>query len=105
MVKKFPPCQMFTTKKRTHPNLLHPVITFGPFAKWGIEFVHCRPTSAGGHGYIIVAVDYFTKWAEAMRTYAKYRKITALFMFNHITARFGIPRAIMTDHGHTFKAK
>ena len=62
-VKKCPPCQMFTSKKHTHPTLLHLVVAVGPFAKWGIDFVHYRPTLARGHGYITVAVDYFTKWA------------------------------------------
>ena len=33
--------------------------------------MHCKPTSAGGHRYIIVAIDYFTKWDEAMPTYAE----------------------------------
>ena len=28
--------------------------------------MHCNPTSAEGHGYIIVVVDYFTKWVEAV---------------------------------------
>ena len=62
---------MFTAKKHTHPAPPHPVIVVGPFAKWGIEFVHCRPTSTRGNGYIIVAMDYFTKWSEAMPTYAE----------------------------------
>ena len=105
MVKKFLPCQIFTTKKRTHPAPLHLVVAVGPFAKWGIDFVHCRPTSTGGHGYIIVAVDYFIKWAEAVPTYAEDKKIVVLFLFNHIIARFGIPRAIETDHGSHFKKK
>ena len=99
MVEKFLPYQMFTTKKCTHLALLHPVIVVGPFAKWGIDFMHCRPTSAKGHGYIIVAMDYFTKWAEAMPTYAEDGKTTTLFLFNHIISRFEIPRAIVTDHG------
>ena len=58
-VKKFPPCQHFYPKKRNHPAPLHPIIVVGPFAKWGIEFMHCKPTSVGGHGYIIVAVWLF----------------------------------------------
>ena len=33
-VKKFPPCQMFTSKKCTHPTPLHPIVAVGPFAKW-----------------------------------------------------------------------
>ena len=70
-VNKCPPCQHFYPKKRTHPAPLHPVIVVGPFAKWGIDFKHCNPISTGGHGYIIIAMDYFTKWAEAMPTYAE----------------------------------
>ena len=96
---------MFTTKKCTHPTPLHPVIAVGPFAKWGIDFVHCRPTSARGHGYIIVVVDYFKKWAEDMPTYVEDGKTTALFLFNHIIARFEIPRAIVIDHGSHFQKK
>ena len=96
---------MFTTKKCTHPYPLHPIVVVGPFAKWGIDFVHCRPTSARGYGYIIVAVDYFTKWVEAIPIYAKYGKTAALFLFNYMIERFWIPRAIMTDHGSHFKNK
>ena len=89
-IKKFPPCQHFYPKKHTHPSLLQSIIVVGPFTKWGIEFMHCKPTSARGHGYIIVAIDYFTKWAEAMPTYAEDGKTAALFLFNHIIARFGV---------------
>ena len=60
--------------------------------------MHCNPTSAGGHGYIIVAIDYFTKWARAMPTYAEDGKTATLFLLNHIIARFGVPRSIFTDH-------
>ena len=96
---------MFTSKNHTNSAPLHPILVAGPFAKWGIDFVHYRPTSAEGHGYIIVVVDYFTKWAAAMPTYAEDRKTGALFLFNHIIARFRIPRAIMTDHGSHFQNK
>ena len=67
--------------------------------------MHYRPTSVEGHGYIIVAMEYFTKWAEEMPTYAEDDKTAALFLFNHIISRFGIPRAIVTDHGSNFQNK
>ena len=105
MIKKCPPCQIFTTKKCTHLALLHLVIVVGPVTKRGTDFVHCRPTSARRHGYIIVVVDYFIKWDEAIPTYAEDRKIAALFLFNHIIARFGIPMDIVTDHGSHFHNK
>ena len=87
-VNKYPPYQHFYPKKCTHPDPSFLVIVVGPFAKWGIDFTHCNPTSVGGHGYIIVVVDYFTKWAEAMPTYAEDGKIVAIFFFNHLIARF-----------------
>ena len=65
----------------------------------------CRPTLVGGHGCIIVDMDYFTKWAKAMPTYAEDENTVALFLFNHIIARFRIPRAITTDHGSNFQNK
>ena len=59
--------------------------------------------TAGGHGYIILTVDYFTKWADAMPTFAVDGKIAATFVFNHIISRFGVPQAIITDHGSHFR--
>ena len=95
-----PALSIIHIKKRIHSALLHLVITVVPFEKWGIYFMHCRPTSARGHGYIIVAIDYFTKWAEAMPTYVEDGKTSALFLFNHIIARFVVPLSIITNHGY-----
>jgi hypothetical protein len=58
---------------------------------------------SGGHGYIIVAVDYFTKWAEAMPTFLNDGRTATLFMFNHIIAHFRVPQAIVTDHRSHFQ--
>eukprot|EP00253_Pinus_taeda_P025643 PITA_25643 len=82
---------------------LHPIIVIGPFAKWDIDFITCNPHSVGGHAYIILAVDYFTKWAEAMPTFSADIKTAAIFVFNHIIARFGVPQAIITDRGSHFQ--
>eukprot|EP00253_Pinus_taeda_P036488 PITA_36488 len=62
----------------------------------------CNPTSARGHGYNIVTVDYFTKWAEAMPKLNNVGETVALFFFNHVVARFGVPQAIVTNHGSHF---
>jgi hypothetical protein len=62
----------------------------------------CHPTSSRGNQYIIVVVDYFTKWAEAMPTFSNDGETTTLFMFNQVIARFGVPREIVTDHGSHF---
>jgi hypothetical protein len=62
----------------------------------------CNPHSAKGHGYIIVAMDYFTKWAEAIPTFDNTGNTAELFIFKHIISRFGVPQAIITDHGSHF---
>jgi hypothetical protein len=48
-------------------------------------------------------MDYFMKWAEVMPTFDNTEKPTALFIFNRIITRFGIPQAIVTDHGSHFQ--
>jgi transposase InsO family protein len=79
------------------------VVSVGPFAKWGIDFMTCHPHSIEGHGYIIVAVDYFMKWVEAMSTFDNIGKTTTLFIFNHIITCFGVPQALIIDHGSHFR--
>eukprot|EP00253_Pinus_taeda_P012667 PITA_12667 len=96
-------CQIFQWKMWAPAAPLHPVVTVGPFAKWGIDYVTCNPRSAGGHGFIIIAIDYFTKWAEAMPTLNEDGHIAAQFLFNHVISRFGVPQAIVTDHGKHFQ--
>ena len=84
-------CQIFDSKTKRPPAPLQPIVVVGPFAKWGIDFMTCNLTSAGGHGYIIFAVDYFTKWAEAMPTLNNSGETATLFFFNHVVSRFGVP--------------
>lgn len=88
---------------RAHPTPLHPVVTVGPFKKWGINFRTCHPTSSSGHKYIIVVVDYFTKWVESMPIFVNDSKTTTIFIFNQIISHFGIPKEILTDHGSHFQ--
>jgi hypothetical protein len=84
VIQKFHACQTYKNKIRSHLAPLHPVVSIGPFAKWGIDFMTCNPHSAGGHGYIIVAIYYFMKWAEVMPTFDNMGNVASLFIFNHI---------------------
>ena len=62
-----------------HPAPLHPVVTVGPFSKWAIDYMTINPPSSNGHHYIIVAVDYFTKWAEEIPTFDNMEKPAEYF--------------------------
>jgi transposase InsO family protein len=81
------------------------VTIVGPFTKWGIDFTTCHLASARGNRYIIIAVDYFTKWFEAMPMFNNDGETITLFIFNQIIARFDIPKEIVTDHGSHFQKK
>ena len=65
----------------------------------------CNPNSARGHHHIIVAVDYFTKWAEAMSTVKYDGEIASHFVFTQIITWFRIPKELITDHGRHFQNK
>eukprot|EP00253_Pinus_taeda_P034363 PITA_34363 len=84
-------CQIYDRKARLPPTPLHPIVVVGPFTKWGIDFMTCNPTLNGGHGYIIVIVDYFKKWSQAMPTLNNSGETATLFFFNHVVTRFGVP--------------
>ena len=63
----------------------------------------CNLASAGGHHHIIVAIDYFTKWAEAMPTVKSNSETATHFVFNQIITWFGILKELFTDHVGTFR--
>ena len=56
-VKRCHPCQVFARNMCSKPTPLHPIITVGPFMKWGLNFMDCNPALDGGHHHIIVAID------------------------------------------------
>ncbi|KAJ7942875.1 Rve domain-containing protein [Quillaja saponaria] len=55
--------------------------------------------------FILVTCDYFTKWAEAEPTTSINAKPVEKFLWKHIICSFGIPKAIVTDHGRQFDCR
>jgi transposase InsO family protein len=90
---------------RTHPAPMFPIIIVGLFTKRGTDYTTCHLTSAKGNCYIIVVVDYFTKWVEAMPMFNNDGETTVLFNFNQIISRFDILKEIVTSHGSHFHKK
>jgi hypothetical protein len=102
-VKRCEKCQFYAKKARAPPALLHPVITVSPFCKWGIDFITCNPPSNNGHKYIVVVVNYFTKWVESMPTFNNTTDTATRFFFNHVISRFGVPLQLVFDHAKHFE--
>ncbi|GJX47961.1 reverse transcriptase domain-containing protein [Tanacetum coccineum] len=70
------------------------------FDVWGIDFMGPFPSSRGNK-YILVAVDYLSKWIEAKTLLTNDARVVLKFL-KSLFARFGTPRAIISDRGTYF---
>ncbi|XP_069151887.1 uncharacterized protein [Solanum lycopersicum] len=57
-----------------------------------------EPVASNGHRFILVAIDYFTKWKEAASYKSVTKKVLADFVRNNLICRFGVPESIITDN-------
>ncbi|XP_074328071.1 uncharacterized protein LOC141665984 [Apium graveolens] len=69
-VKKCSKCQKFSNVPKQGSSLPGSVLSPIPFAVWGIDIMGPFPRAKGDLRYVLVVIDYMTKWAEAkaMRT-------------------------------------
>ena len=80
---------------------MHPILEVELFDLWGIDFMGPYPASYSNL-YILLAVDYVSKWVEAIPTCTNDAKVVAQFLRSNIFSRFGTPRALITDNGTYF---
>nr|GEY71953.1 reverse transcriptase domain-containing protein [Tanacetum cinerariifolium] len=70
------------------------------FNVWGINFMGPFPSSKGNK-YILVAVDYLSKWVEAKALPTNDARVVVKFL-KSLFSRFGTPKAIISDRGTHF---
>ncbi|GJZ58531.1 reverse transcriptase domain-containing protein, partial [Tanacetum coccineum] len=70
------------------------------FDVWGIDFMGPFPSSKGNK-YILVAIEYLSKWVEAKAVPSNDARVVVKFL-KSLFARFGAPRAIISDRGTYF---
>ena len=61
--------------------------------------------SSKGHRFVLVAMDYFTKWTEVVPLKNMTHREVIDFFTEHIIHRFGIPQTLTTDRGSSFISK
>ncbi|XP_075088441.1 uncharacterized protein LOC142170433 [Nicotiana tabacum] len=88
---------MGTITKR-HEMPLHGIIEVEIFDVWRIDFMGPFPSSSGCM-YILVAVDYVSKWVEAIALPTNDVKVVVNFVKKHIFTKFDTPRVIISDGG------
>ncbi|CAA7044599.1 unnamed protein product [Microthlaspi erraticum] len=81
---------------------LNPILEVEIFDVWGIDFMGPFKPSSNGHNYILVAVDYVSKWIEAIPCPACDAKVVIKLFRTIIFPRYGIPRVVISDGGSHF---
>ncbi|XP_068315024.1 uncharacterized protein, partial [Pyrus communis] len=94
-------CQKMGNISRRNEMPLNNSLVVELFDVWGIDFMGPFPSSFG-YLYILVAVDYVSKWVEAIATITNDHKVVLNFLKDVIFCRFGTPRAIISDGGSHF---
>ncbi|CAL2237953.1 unnamed protein product [Prunus armeniaca] len=105
LVKKCDKCQRFGNVPHIPTEPLSPIVSPWPFAQWGLDLIGPMLQGKGQVKYVVVAVDYFTKWVEveALATITAARMED--FIWTNNCCRFGIPYAIIIDNGRQFDSE
>lgn len=95
-------CQHFAMMHRAPPEPLHSIVSPCPFYMWGAYILGPFPLAPGQMKFLIVGVDYFTKWVEAEPVATIFPERIKHFYWKNIICRFGLPIVIVTDNGMQF---
>ena len=96
--KKYDKCQSYSALIWAHTERLMVIFCPWPFTKWGIDIIGPLPTTLEGLKFVVVAVDYFTKWVEDIPLSTITEKNLTKFIHEHIIYRFGIPHSLVLDN-------
>ena len=73
---------------------------------WGIDVIGAiEPKASNGHRFILVAIDYFTKWVEAASYASVTRNVVIRFIKKEIICIYGLPRKIIIDNATNLNNK
>ena len=85
-------CQTHSNLNYVPPSELCSMSSLWSLLVWGIDVIgRIVPKASNGHEYILVAIDYFTKWVEAASYSILKAKHAAQFIENNIICQFGVP--------------
>jgi len=93
-------CQQLKYPTKSEP--LQSITPIGTMKKWGIDMVGPLQPTKNGNKYIVVAVDYLTKWPEAKAVKDKSAEAIASFIADNIICRHGVPNELTSDNGKEF---
>lgn len=94
-------CKKFGSLSKRNEMSLNSILICEILNVWGMDFMGPFPFACGCL-YILLAVDYVSKWAEAIPTRTNSAIVVWGFLQSHIFSKFGVPCAIIVTKAHIF---
>jgi ribonuclease HI len=105
LVQKCENCQKCARDQKQPSSLTQLIQPTWPYQRWGLDLLGPLPPAQGNLRYVVVAIEYFSKWIEA-KPLATITLVTVQkFFWQNIVCRFGVPKAITVDNGTQFDAE
>jgi hypothetical protein len=105
LVQKCEGCQKFAKDEKQPSSLTQLIQPTWPLQRWGFDLLGPLPPAQGNLKYVVVEVEYFSKWIE-VKPLATITSVTVQkFFWQNIVCRFGVPKAITMDNGTQFDAE
>ena len=103
--KKCDQCQRFAPNTHQSGGFLNPLSSPWPFAYWGLDIIGSFLKVAGNKKYLLVSIDYFTKWVETEPLVNIQDVDAKKFLWKNVVTRFGVPNTLISDNGLQFNSK
>ncbi|ELR14136.1 integrase core domain containing protein [Acanthamoeba castellanii str. Neff] len=96
-------CQARKNPAERKKGLMMPMPTVSrPFQRVGMDLITSFPLSARGNKYLLIFMDYLTKWPEAVALPNKKADTVARAFVEHVVCRHGAPESLLSDRGKEF---
>ena len=104
-VKKCPQCQWFDPSSNRPSEDFHTLQSLWPFMQWGLKEVDPFPRAQPQLRFLLVVMNYFTKWIKAVPLSDVTWHQIVKFLWQNIIYRFGHPHTIISDNETNFANK
>ncbi|GKB64631.1 reverse transcriptase domain-containing protein [Tanacetum coccineum] len=102
LIQKCEACQIYSSVPRKPKQEMTSIMSAWPFSKWGIDIVGPFLTAPGGAIFLVLAIDYFTKWVKVKPLVSTTGRHMEKFVWEHIVCRFGRPQVVISDNRKQF---
>ena len=101
-VKACNKCHRFGNLIRQPTEQLTPMTAPWLFAQWGLDIMGPFPMAVRLLKFLVVDIDYFTKWVETEPLATITEKNVRGFVWKNIICKYGIPKVLVSDNGKQF---